>query len=69
MVSRGTENDQFFQIPLILEVKIGGDHSNSSAVCGTGKKKKKRKLQLSNMASIRHWRYGESYSPLIQDVN
>lgn len=42
MVSRGIENDQFFQIPLILEVKIGGDHSNSSAVCGTGKKKRRK---------------------------
>ena len=41
MVSRGIENDQFFQIPLILEVKIGGDHSNSSAIYGTGKKKRK----------------------------
>ena len=42
MVSRGIENDQFFQIPLILEVKIGGDHSNSSAIYGTGKKKKEK---------------------------
>ena len=42
MVSRGIENDQFFQIPLILEVKIGGDHSNSSAVCGTGKRKERK---------------------------